>query len=714
MSAVAVALMLVSALLAGPAAGQSVSPDDPSTIIYGKDFFARYNVTTALDMLRRVPGISALLDAAINPGLGVTQVRGFGSGGDQILINRKRIAGKANEISAALERIQAAQVERIELIRGTAAGVAVRSEGQIVNIVVAAGAGAGGVGSWRASGRFSETGKIMPGGFLSYGGNWGGLQYLVSLETAPRFQLLKRAEEFFDADGKLFELRREREKRPEKRTSTLTANLIYPFANGDELRVNGLYLLEEVISLEISNQSAVDPSGAASFVQTEITDGVTDKKKWEVGVDYEKRLGESGRFKVIFIANREVQDGRKDQSQLAGGGTTVLTLETADVTIKETILRLSFGWDLSRNHNLEIGAEGARNSLASDLRIFADQGGALAEIDLLNPDSTVRETRFEGFVTDKWKISRRLSAEIGLNGEISRLTQKGSEIDNANRFFFLKPRLDLRFDVTPSEQWRLKAERTVKQLEFNDFVAEFDFQDDEVDFGNPRLEPENAWEFEARYERRLKDDNGVLEARVFWNEISDHIDKGPIDVDRDGVADRDGAGLLREAAANIGGARLYGGELKASLRMVWFGVPEAVLNLRFKALKTRTTDPFTGARRRMFRKPNFDWTAGFRHDLTKAQFSYGATVDRRVGVRRTDEVRATWLFTDDLKVSAFVETRLFGAMTLRLEGKRLLRDKAKRIRRIYLTNVANGDIRRVEDYDRTSDRSLLVTLRGNF
>src|SRR5690554_215514 len=73
----------------GPApAGVSVS-DGGNRVIYGPDYFARYNVVTARDQLERIPGLQGVLDG----GAGGRQ-RGFGNSGDQVLINGKRLSGK--------------------------------------------------------------------------------------------------------------------------------------------------------------------------------------------------------------------------------------------------------------------------------------------------------------------------------------------------------------------------------------------------------------------------------------------------------------------------------------------------------------------------------------------------------------------------------------------------------------------------------------------
>ena len=94
--------------------------------------------------------------------------------------------------------------------------------------------------------------------------------------------------------------------------------------------------------------------------------------------------------------------------------------------------------------------------------------------------------------------------------------------------------------------------------------------------------------------------------------------------------------------------------------------------------------------------------------------SYGLNLDRQIGTRRTDDVRDRWRFEDDVRMTGFVETGIFGGMTLRIEGKRLLQAKARRTRALFVTNVADGVLRRLEQFDRVSDRLYTVSLRGTF
>ena len=61
--------------------------------------------------------------------------RGLGTGGN-ILINGQRIAGKDNSARDQLDRITAAEVERIEIIRDTSGELNVRGAGEVINIIL--------------------------------------------------------------------------------------------------------------------------------------------------------------------------------------------------------------------------------------------------------------------------------------------------------------------------------------------------------------------------------------------------------------------------------------------------------------------------------------------------------------------------------------------------------------------------------------------------
>jgi outer membrane receptor protein involved in Fe transport len=235
--------------------------------------------------------------------------------------------------------------------------------------------------------------------------------------------------------------------------------------------------------------------------------------------------------------------------------------------------------------------------------------GSLDPVDIFNSNSDVEENRYEFFSTHFWQLREDVALESALNFEYSKIEQSGIDVDNARSFTYIKPRFDLRWDLDDANQLRGSLERTVSQLDFGDFVASFDDEDDTVDAGNPDLEPEKAWEWKVTYERRLAEDAGVLEAQLYFNDIEDHIDK---------VAATD----VISAAGNIGDAEHYGVQLKGSWRLAPLGLDGAVIDLTYNWQDSETTDPFTGEKRNMRWKPHnrgSTLTGGARGNSTKSR-----------------------------------------------------------------------------------------------
>ena len=129
----ALGTVVILSALSNPVIAQNESEDD-ATVTYPASYFAEYGVVSVNDMLSRIPGIGLALEGNQVPSFNNNN-RGLGES-SQILINGKRLAGKANEESSQLDRIAAEQVDYIEIIRGSSGELDVRNSGQLVNIVL--------------------------------------------------------------------------------------------------------------------------------------------------------------------------------------------------------------------------------------------------------------------------------------------------------------------------------------------------------------------------------------------------------------------------------------------------------------------------------------------------------------------------------------------------------------------------------------------------
>jgi len=178
--------------------------DDSSTVTYPAVYFEQYEPFSVSDMLDRIPGINMARAAdsqASGPGSSQgSDRRGLGLGGDQIMINGRRITGKENEGNSQLSRIPANQVERIEIIRGTSGNLDVRGGNQVINIVLTESESRSSVAYEISTDQFHD-GEVKPGAKISLSGQQGAFDYLLSAETSTRWEYRKGFETSILADG---------------------------------------------------------------------------------------------------------------------------------------------------------------------------------------------------------------------------------------------------------------------------------------------------------------------------------------------------------------------------------------------------------------------------------------------------------------------------------------------------------------------------------
>lgn len=702
--------------------GASATPTSTTpastTQVYDRAYFERYDTVTAEDMVRRVPGTGPILDGLESQ----QQQRGFGSAGDQVLLNGKRFAGKG-QILSALKRIQSANVARIEMIRGNDADASVQSEGLIVNIVLIEGAAASsGSGSWNVALKPTDQGVVDADGGVSYSNSVGALDYIVAIQRNawnrgyPYWRDLTKTEHYYYPNGALRELRIDQAHYWQNQYD-ITANLTYNLQSGDKFRLN------TTIQPRFSrnrNDVAVTRYTAAGAVQltgAEIKRGRNGwQNQWEIGGDYETSLGTATKLNVLFIHSYEEDPGAEFRSFIAGTTATELSRNARVPIDVESIVRGSLGFPIARGQTLELGGEIARNLSKQRLRPFFDLNGdgRVEEVAIPTAMSRVQEIRGEAFATHTWQIARGVSLSTAVVVEASRISNNFPGMP-PHTYVYPKPRADLRYDVTPQDQVRFKVDRRVSQLDFGLFVPSFDITDNEIDAGNPDIRPEREWQFEAGYQRQLPGDQGLIEARAFYNRIEDHIDLFLLRVEQPG-------NVRISSMGNIGAARHYGAEIKASLRMGVLGLPDLTLNGRFLRQESEVKDPFTGAERGVpYSQAHQDMfptelQIGFRHDVTGWGLTYGANYHARNGERLFSDIRVQKVVAVGPRLDAFAEKKLTGGLILRVEGWGLMpqrfRDYQRRV--VYSNDVIAGAVSRLEDYTTRWDRLFVVRLRGAF
>ena len=141
----------VAALLGS--AASAVTPEDTDRLEYPASFFAAFHPNNALDMVKRVPGFTFLP--------GDSSLSGMAEAAGNVVVDGKRIADKNFTLDQVLERIPAAQVDHVTLIRGGAPGIDMLGQPVVANIVRKAGAGSS--GALTVSDGVYADGRMVPG-----------------------------------------------------------------------------------------------------------------------------------------------------------------------------------------------------------------------------------------------------------------------------------------------------------------------------------------------------------------------------------------------------------------------------------------------------------------------------------------------------------------------------------------------------------------------
>lgn len=711
-------LTLLSAALASPALAQDLS-DDPSTIVYPAGYFAEYAPVTAQDMLDRIPGQESGGPRggggpggfAGNPASGGRGL-GSGSGGTDILVNGKRTAGKNNQTSGLLDRIAADQVREIQLIREASGELDVRGSGQVVNVVLFEELPSTSI-SYELRAEYIHDDTLNGAASVALSGQSGALDYLFNLSTGPRYRNSHISESSILGDFS------PNDTVVEERTRDFTANqfsmnLGYDLSANSSVRLNGLYELQDGDTEVDRVTTDLTTSPLGLLVERETIPGSNDN--WEIGGDYEYRLDSGDRFKLLAIANRRDDMATRQRFQLLADGSEQKNLFLAtDSVTQERIVRSSWTTDLTRDQNLEFGLERAQTILDSSLAlgVRSDSGspsprvGGLVPVNVANANSEVEEIRYEPFAIHAWTLNPQLTMESTLLYEISEITQSG-DVSNQRDFEFIKPKVELRYDLTNSVQLRGSVERLVNQLRFSDFVASNDQEDEDSNVlaGNANLKQQTQWRYTFNTEYRLPNDIGVINSEIFYAEHQNVIDRKP-------VPTTDGS--LLSVNGNIGDGTEYGINLNASIRMAMIGLPNLLVSPGLNIQDSEVTDPFLGIERRFANYQRGRASLTFRHDIPRYRVNWGMQYfDRTDGNLVQYDIEDIEQNIGEPRVNFFTEYVDRRGLTYRLDLANVTDNAQCRERFRFVGPITSGILEELEARCTNDGMEVQFTINGTF
>lgn len=686
------------------------SADGDSTITFPASYFAQFNPTTINDMLDRVPGIELI--RAGSGTLASDGDRGLGSE-SPILIDGKRLAGKANEADSQLARISADEVDYIEIIRGTSSDLDVQNSGQIVNIVLLESQSRSTIASELIL-NYHEDGTSNPAGSVSWSRQSGAWSYLLNGQITNTYSRQENFEESLNADLSLNEYR-DWDRITDETQYAVNANLTYSPSDRNRFALNLLY--NESEPANDVYRVFTDFNSATPFSYHDRETLPSNNENWEIGGDFQHRFGSGNRIKALFIVNENNKATLRERFRaetVGGPESPTLFLDTSS-SYQERIVRSSYIANLGENQGLEFGIEAAQTIQNSNLLIAVPSSApgnplfnGLTPSPLPNANSTVEEARFEPFVIHNWQISSRMSLESSLVAEWSEITQSG-DLSNKRDFNFVKPKFDLRYNISNSLQAKASFEKVVSQLSFGDFSRNTnDSDDDQNTFaGNPSLEPEESLRAEVGLDYRLPNDGGAINARYFYYDFDNKI--GKIDISQS-------IDNLQSTNGNVGPGQAYGLILNSSIRLGFLNLPSALLTGVLTLQESEfDDDPFTPREHGFSPFDRGGLRLGFRHDVTSQSLSYGFNwlLLIKDGRRGFDNDSEFDFVRPDL-LTAFVEKVGYSDFTYRLEANNFDNFHACGIRYRYNGYVIDNDVREIEQNCYTTGLSVAFKVRGTF
>ncbi|MEM7707249.1 MAG: TonB-dependent receptor [Pseudomonadota bacterium] len=650
---------------------------------YSRTLFQRFNPQTALDMIERLPGFT--LDG------GSSNLRGFGGAAGNVLIDSERPSSKSGGIEDALRRIPADQVDRIEVIRGSAGLSEAAGQSVVANVIRRREQTAG---SWEVELERADDGTVYPSAEVTIArqiGRWAtstkfnGFWERFPL-AGPRVQR--------DSLGAL------RSSQFEDRPSVLTQG--YVSTDADRPLGGGTLTLTGRLG-----RSAFLPETERLGFDGRLPDGMPDDRffidfdsiflEGELGLDWTRPLANDWSMKLLSFSSRQSLDDEQLVTLERPVGTD---LSGSDFQLEEerfeTVLRGTLAKAGVGKLKPEFGGEVAFNRQDSLLTLETRNGDEVTRIDLPAADVVVEELRAELFANLIWLATEDLSVETGLAIEASEIQVTG-DAENTQSFFFGKPFATLIYDARPGLQFRLGARRTVGQLNFSQFAASASAEDDRLLGGNPELRPDQTTRAALTMDLR-SDARGALNVETFYEWRDDVIEQI----------------LLPSGAfgsANAGDGRVWGVTANASVPLapvVRGGLLEVEADLR----DSDFADPLTGRDRDLSNVRSPAVLAEFRQDLTDQKwawgFSYRAAQDNAFFF--ADEESLT---TNSDQWRIFVETTRYRGIRANL-GLRNIGDRSFLRERRFFEPSRAGSFAGSETVDRSRGMFVTLTLTGQF
>lgn len=730
----------------------SVSPE----LVYGTEFFQKFEPISAGDMMKRVPGIAFTSDIGEYDS---PQMRGMAEGFTQILVNGRPLPGAGNDRTVFVDRIPAEIIDRIEVIRSPGADIDSQGVGGTINIILKDGASLPEGGSIRAAGIYYSADKKLKGSAaVTYSGRSedDNIAYSVALNVQQRFNVKKLVQEVILAehntglvDGReVFSpedisqsTASEYETQQDSRKNldiALNSDVSFQVGNEGRMRVEGFYIDTDRTEREDIELFEVDdddfPTGAGNRLiedEKRSQDTEIDLKNFGIGLVYEDQLSDGLSFDATvnysqfdstevkfeqrfdFVPNPTDGDEKKDKRER----------EVEKSLDKEIATSFSLRKQLD-SFSIKTGFSGKiKKRNFSVLKEEAEDDDGTLALDSFS-EFFIKETRADGFIVGEWEISDTVMFEAGVRLEHTKMDQEYLDLNEAEAKIstsntMINPSAHLKADVGENGQIRLSVARTVRRPTFNELIPSIlsdEPEDDEITQGNPDLKFEKSWGLDLGYEHVLPG-NGIFGVNFFYRKVKDLNQL----VNTDTTLSIDGDDFTLYRFDNVGDGKTWGIEFDISTNLGFLGSEDTGFFANYTRIWSERFDENAQENVEFNHQPKYIYNVGLSHNIPDLETSFGASYQKQGRARSVflGEIEDQY-YGGNLEV--FIEKRFESGFTLRLTANNLLNAKSIQAERNFdgdsteevQANQRAGNIDNYEVEREISSRIFMITGRYVF
>jgi outer membrane receptor for ferrienterochelin and colicins len=477
--------------------------DTASRIVVNREEILRFGDSSALDVMRRLPGVTVVG--------GAPRLRGLGAGYTQLLVNGERPAP-----GFTLDTLSPDMIERIEIMRATTAEFSAQSVAGTINIILRK-PPAKRSREWKARLGIPPYYSVREAS-LALGDKDEKLAYTVnaSLANIVNKRTLSATTRQFDADGRTSAVRRESDGST-ARGDILNVNsrVVMTIAEGEKLSWN-TFGTATFFRFDRDTQAHVDqgpayPYGRLGFWRKDVTGNLRTELTWS------RQSADGGRLDASFGLN--AGDGRRDRKYTGDspqGEALLARSYDTDPDSRGAATKGKYTWPAMSSHIFSAGWD-AERSRQREHEVQRDVLFTGAEPIDFDRRTSAHLERFAFYAQDEWAVAQSVSLYTGLRRETGITRTAASDAAPAsNRASQTSPTLQALWKMQGEPRRQLRAAFVasykapeVVQLVPRRFLSLVNTEIEPDTTGNPGLRPETARGFDLSFEAYGKDD-GLL------------------------------------------------------------------------------------------------------------------------------------------------------------------------------------------------------------